>query len=228
MLRLEPILLFSQMAAKAEDWPQFRGVNRDAIWNESGLLHSFPADALKICWRQPVGRGLSSPAVVSGRVFLTVLRRVRDHCALNAPNFFSDSKLAEEEAHAEKWMGFDAPEWRTQVLPVVPAVTGSRTGCQPEMGVIDNWIASRGGTDPCAGLGFQDETDPRAGFGFWNHAHGAPLRASSLTIGVKNSAKPGGAFAEIMIGRRSASDNWHLPGALAVCRSASGRNVFFG
>jgi outer membrane protein assembly factor BamB len=64
-------LLLSPSAAQSEDWPQFRGVNRDAVWNETGLLHAFPVEGLKILWRKPVGRGLSSPVVEQGRVFLT-------------------------------------------------------------------------------------------------------------------------------------------------------------
>ncbi len=58
-------------AVWAEDWPQFRGPNRDGIWSETGLLKSFPPDGLKISWRVPVGRGWSSPIVAQGRVYLT-------------------------------------------------------------------------------------------------------------------------------------------------------------
>ena len=57
--------------AKAGDWPQFRGPNRDGAWNETGLLKSFPSGGLKIAWRTPVGWGWSSPVVANGRVFLT-------------------------------------------------------------------------------------------------------------------------------------------------------------
>ena len=54
----------------ADDWPQWRGLNRDAVWKETGLLESFPAEGLKIRWRVPVGWGFSSPVVAEGRVFL--------------------------------------------------------------------------------------------------------------------------------------------------------------
>src|SRR5260370_13605267 len=54
----------------AEDWPQWRGPNRDGVWNETGLLESFPADGLKVRWRAPVGWGWSSPVVAQGRVYL--------------------------------------------------------------------------------------------------------------------------------------------------------------
>lgn len=62
---------FLATAVSAEDWPQFRGPNRDGFWHETGILKTFPPDGLKIAWRARVGRGLSSPVVAQGRVFLT-------------------------------------------------------------------------------------------------------------------------------------------------------------
>ena len=41
----------------ATDWPQFRGPNRDGIWNETGILESFPKEGVKIRWRHPVVPG---------------------------------------------------------------------------------------------------------------------------------------------------------------------------
>lgn len=58
------------ISTQAEDWPQWRGPNRDAMWTESGLLESFPAEGLKVRWRSPVGVGWSSPVVSQGRVFV--------------------------------------------------------------------------------------------------------------------------------------------------------------
>jgi outer membrane protein assembly factor BamB len=54
----------------AEDWPQWRGPNRDGMCDETGLLESFPADGLTVRWRVPVGWGFSSPVVAQGRVYL--------------------------------------------------------------------------------------------------------------------------------------------------------------
>jgi len=68
------------------DWPQFRGPNRDGNWAEKGILESFPAKGLKICWRHPVGGGFSSPVVAQGRVFVFDVKltkpsaRERLHC----------------------------------------------------------------------------------------------------------------------------------------------------
>jgi outer membrane protein assembly factor BamB len=63
-------LLFSQQAIHAEDWPQFRGRDRDGVVHEAGLLKTFPAGGLKVRWRQPVGEGLTTPIVAGGRVYV--------------------------------------------------------------------------------------------------------------------------------------------------------------
>lgn len=54
----------------AEDWPQWRGPNRDGACGETGLLETFPAEGLKVRWRVPVGWGFSSPVVAQGQVYL--------------------------------------------------------------------------------------------------------------------------------------------------------------
>ncbi len=55
----------------ADDWPQWRGPNRDGVWNETGIMESFPPGGLKISWRAALGPGYSSPVVAQGRVFVT-------------------------------------------------------------------------------------------------------------------------------------------------------------
>ena len=67
-----PAVLLTQTAlVRAEDWPQWRGPNRDGAWRETGIVESFPPGGLKFSWRTPVGRGWSSPVVAQGRVFVT-------------------------------------------------------------------------------------------------------------------------------------------------------------
>jgi outer membrane protein assembly factor BamB len=56
---------------RAEDWPQWRGTQRDGVWHETGILQSFPPEGLKILWRVPVGVGFSSPVVAQGEVYVT-------------------------------------------------------------------------------------------------------------------------------------------------------------
>ncbi|HEY2892590.1 MAG TPA: PQQ-binding-like beta-propeller repeat protein [Pirellulales bacterium] len=58
-------------SATADDWPQWRGPNRDGVWHETGLLDKFADKQLKITWRQPISSGYSGPTVAQGRVFVT-------------------------------------------------------------------------------------------------------------------------------------------------------------
>lgn len=58
-------------ALRAEDWTQWRGHNRDGVWNETGILQTFPAGGFKPRWSVPVGEGFSSPVVAEGRVYVT-------------------------------------------------------------------------------------------------------------------------------------------------------------
>ena len=38
-------------AARADDWPQWLGPQRDAVWRETGIVKSFPAEGLPKRWR---------------------------------------------------------------------------------------------------------------------------------------------------------------------------------
>jgi outer membrane protein assembly factor BamB len=57
--------------ARADDWPQWLGPQRDGIWREKGILAAFPKEGPTIRWRTPIGAGYSGPAVADGRVFIT-------------------------------------------------------------------------------------------------------------------------------------------------------------
>jgi len=57
--------------ALAEDWPQWRGPNRDGVWHEDGLVEKFAGETLKPTWTAKIGSGYSGPTVADGRVFVT-------------------------------------------------------------------------------------------------------------------------------------------------------------
>jgi len=61
------IVLFS----KAQDWPDWRGVNRDGVWVESGIIESFESDTIPVRWSVPIGPGYSGPTVAKGKVYVT-------------------------------------------------------------------------------------------------------------------------------------------------------------
>ena len=60
-------MTFGATAARADDWPQWRGPNRDGISTEKGFLTTFPADGPKIAWKAALGKGYSTFAVSDGK-----------------------------------------------------------------------------------------------------------------------------------------------------------------
>ncbi len=57
--------------AFAEDWPQWRGPNRDGVWRETGVSEKFSSPQLPIQWRAEIGPGYCGPTVAAGRVYVT-------------------------------------------------------------------------------------------------------------------------------------------------------------
>src|SRR5262249_51414288 len=58
-------------SVRADDWPQWRGPNRDGVWRETGILKTLPAGGLQYRWRARIGTGYSGPVVAQGRVYVT-------------------------------------------------------------------------------------------------------------------------------------------------------------
>ena len=54
----------------AEDWPQWRGIDRAAVWHETGIVERVAEGGLVVKWRTPVRAGFAGPAVADGRVFV--------------------------------------------------------------------------------------------------------------------------------------------------------------
>jgi outer membrane protein assembly factor BamB len=62
-------LVFGSIA-KADDWPQFRGPNRDGLSAEKGLLTQWPKDGPTLAWSfKNAGLGFSSMSVANGTLY---------------------------------------------------------------------------------------------------------------------------------------------------------------
>ena len=104
-MRRCPLLMVSLLAlslplvahslARADDWPQWLGAQRDGVWRETGILDKFPAGGPKLRWRMPVGGGYAGPAVADGRVY--VADRVLAAGAKDPDNPFKTSNSDGEE-----------------------------------------------------------------------------------------------------------------------------------
>jgi len=57
--------------AIADDWPQWRGPTRDAVWREEGIVDRLPEGKLPRQWTAKIASGYSGPTVAEGRVFVT-------------------------------------------------------------------------------------------------------------------------------------------------------------
>jgi outer membrane protein assembly factor BamB len=76
---LRPLLFISSffivvtvlLPVRGDDWPQWRGPERDGIWRETGIVESFATADLQPVWTAVIGPGYSGPTVAGDRVFLT-------------------------------------------------------------------------------------------------------------------------------------------------------------
>jgi outer membrane protein assembly factor BamB len=84
-LRVVLALALAAPAARADDWPQWLGAQRDGVWRETGILDKFPEGGLKVLWRVPIRGGYAGPAVASGRVYVTDYVTDADLRKLNNP-----------------------------------------------------------------------------------------------------------------------------------------------
>jgi outer membrane protein assembly factor BamB len=62
-------IMLSSLPLFGEDWPQWRGPNRNGISQEKGWLDHWPAEGPKVAWKTGIGTGFSSFSVAKGRVF---------------------------------------------------------------------------------------------------------------------------------------------------------------
>ena len=86
--------------ARADDWPQFRGADRDGRSAEKGLLAQWPEGGPRLLWSvRGVGQGFTHVSVAGGLVYVTGL--VGSEGVLRA--YTPDGKL--------KWEAKYGPEW---------------------------------------------------------------------------------------------------------------------
>lgn len=55
-------------SALADDWTQWRGKDRLAVWHETGIMERFPGQGLRPVWKVEIGSGYSGPVVSNGKI----------------------------------------------------------------------------------------------------------------------------------------------------------------
>jgi outer membrane protein assembly factor BamB len=97
------------ISAQGNDWPQWRGVNRDDICTETGLLQQWPAGGPRLLWKATeLGAGYSGLAVVGPHIYTAGAKGEFTYVmALNA----ADGKQvwSSKLGHTEAPGGFEGP-----------------------------------------------------------------------------------------------------------------------
>lgn len=56
---------------RTQDWPDWRGSGRDAVWDAPGIVDEFDRDLIEAKWSVDIGPGYSGPTVAKGKVYVT-------------------------------------------------------------------------------------------------------------------------------------------------------------
>src|SRR5262245_28067885 len=73
------IVSIASRICQADDWPQWRGANRDGVWRETGIVQKFATSELTPKWRAPISSGYCGPTVANGRVYVMDLVLEPEH-----------------------------------------------------------------------------------------------------------------------------------------------------
>jgi len=109
----------------ADDWPQFRGPNRNGISKETGLLKEWPKDGPPLLWTfAEAGLGYSGPAVVGDRLYMSAGRGDSDFV------FALDLKNLENGKPKELWSARIGPlfQWKGNIWNIGPNATPTVDG----------------------------------------------------------------------------------------------------
>ncbi|MDQ1328683.1 MAG: hypothetical protein QG641_1968 [Candidatus Poribacteria bacterium] len=100
---------------QAEDYPQWRGINRDGISNETGLLKEWSEEGPKLLWSiKDLGAGFSSPSIANGVIYITETKDNKE--ILSALDLNGNIKWSKEYGKA-------APQWPSEAR-TTPTVDG--------------------------------------------------------------------------------------------------------
>src|SRR5262249_24963031 len=73
------VLLLAAGRTFADDWPQWRGPNRDGTSKETRLLKEWPKDGPRLLWQlKDLGSGYATPSVAGGRIYLMANKGLED------------------------------------------------------------------------------------------------------------------------------------------------------
>ena len=93
-------VIFSTLGLSAQDVIQWRGTDRTGIYNETGLMKSWPAEGPAMLWSYVgLGEGHSSVAIANDKIYITGLTDGNGHLFV----FDLNGKLLNKKAYGPEW-----------------------------------------------------------------------------------------------------------------------------
>lgn len=65
------VAVFLSVSSSSQEWPDWRGSDRDGIWKETRIVKIFKGDTIPLKWSIPCGQGYSGPTVSGEKVYFT-------------------------------------------------------------------------------------------------------------------------------------------------------------
>jgi outer membrane protein assembly factor BamB len=194
-------LLTDSVSPGARDWPQWRGVNRDGVSAETGLLQQWPPAGPRQLWmRQDVGAGFSAPAAVGDRLYL----------------------LANDDLESEFIRALSAVDghtiWSVRLGRVGPNQSLPRPAARSTPTVVGEWIYALGSDGDLVCLARDDgrvrwRANLRTHFngrpGTWAYAESPRVEHGRVVV------TPGGAATMVAVNATTGEVQWtsEVPGA---------------
>ena len=144
------VVLIGATCALAQDWPQWRGANRDGKVTGFTAPQEWPKELTRK-WNVPVGAGDSTPALVKDKLY--VFGRQGDEEVTLCLNATDGSKVWEDKYAAQAVTGPDASQHPGPRSSPAVASAGRRVRPRESPQPLASWVATRAGAAATARRG---------------------------------------------------------------------------
>jgi outer membrane protein assembly factor BamB len=134
------LALFFLTMAPAQDWPQWRGPNRDGIAAGFAAPTAWP-EKLRLKWKVQIGEGHSSPVVAGGRIYLHSRQGEREVVSCLRPE---NGQVIWRESYAAPYTMSPVATSHGKGVKSTPVVGGGRIHTLGISGILSSFDAQTG------------------------------------------------------------------------------------
>jgi len=141
--RLVPILLLTLpvlLLSAADNWPQWRGPNRDGVLSSSASPASWP-ERLQLRWKLTVGEGYSSPISAAGRIFVFTCQQGNEVASSIDPE---QGRIVWQQSYAAPYKMNPAAERHGDGPMSTPVVSNGKLYTFGISGILTCWDSATG------------------------------------------------------------------------------------